>query len=205
MTWAWSRRSGMTASRPRKKPSKKASPPSGHFRHAVQGQSGKIGTPGHGTHPHGHHGLRPPAPQRCRLRGPADGLRPAGTGCRRGRRNRNHDQVRSYISRQMEQVEKMNRLEQKKMPTDIVYADIDTLSGDSTIAAAIPRRCFMPREYLRKGLLSDGFSPTRRNVSPICACETSRLISQRRERFFAPVNSSIKIGFSKQKANASRE
>lgn len=56
-------------------------------------------------------------------------------------------------------------------------------SGDSTIAAAIPRRCFMPREYLRKGLLSDGFSPTRRNVSPICACETSRLISQRRERF----------------------
>ena len=77
-------------------------------------------------------------------------------------------------------------------------------SGDSTIAAAIPRRCFMPREYLRKGLLSDGFSPTRRNVSPICACETSRLISQRRERFFAPVNSSIKIGFS-SKANASRE
>ena len=36
-----------------------------------------------------------------------------------------------YISRQMEQVEKMNRLEQKKMPADIVYADIDTLSAEA--------------------------------------------------------------------------
>lgn len=36
-----------------------------------------------------------------------------------------------YIDRQMEQVEKMNRLEQKLMPDDIVYADIDTLSGEA--------------------------------------------------------------------------
>lgn len=36
-----------------------------------------------------------------------------------------------YINRQMEQVEKMNRLEQKLMPDDIVYADIDTLSGEA--------------------------------------------------------------------------
>lgn len=36
-----------------------------------------------------------------------------------------------YIGRQMEQVEKMNRLEQKLMPDDIVYADIDTLSGEA--------------------------------------------------------------------------
>lgn len=36
-----------------------------------------------------------------------------------------------YIGRQMEQVEKMNRLEQKLMPEDIVYADIDTLSGEA--------------------------------------------------------------------------
>ena len=36
-----------------------------------------------------------------------------------------------YISRQLEQVEKMNRLEQKKMPADIVYADIDTLSAEA--------------------------------------------------------------------------
>lgn len=36
-----------------------------------------------------------------------------------------------YIGRQMEQVEKMNRLEQKFMPDDIVYADIDTLSGEA--------------------------------------------------------------------------
>jgi len=36
-----------------------------------------------------------------------------------------------YISRQLEQVEKMNRLEQKLMPEDIVYADIDTLSGEA--------------------------------------------------------------------------
>ena len=36
-----------------------------------------------------------------------------------------------YISRQLEQVEKMNRLEQKLMPKDIVYADIDTLSGEA--------------------------------------------------------------------------
>ena len=31
----------------------------------------------------------------------------------------------------MEQVEKMNRPEQKKMPADIVYADIDTLSAEA--------------------------------------------------------------------------
>ena len=36
-----------------------------------------------------------------------------------------------YIGRQLEQVEKMNRLEQKRMPKDIVYADIDTLSGEA--------------------------------------------------------------------------
>lgn len=36
-----------------------------------------------------------------------------------------------YIGRQLEQVEKMNRLEQKLMPADIVYADIDTLSGEA--------------------------------------------------------------------------
>lgn len=36
-----------------------------------------------------------------------------------------------YIERQMEQVEKMNRLEQKLMPEDIVYADIETLSGEA--------------------------------------------------------------------------
>lgn len=36
-----------------------------------------------------------------------------------------------YIGRQLEQVEKMNRLEQKLMPKDIVYADIDTLSGEA--------------------------------------------------------------------------
>ena len=36
-----------------------------------------------------------------------------------------------YINRQLEQVEKMNRLEQKLMPEDIVYADIDTLSGEA--------------------------------------------------------------------------
>ena len=36
-----------------------------------------------------------------------------------------------YIGRQMEQVEKMNRLEQKLMPDDIVYADIDTRSGEA--------------------------------------------------------------------------
>ena len=36
-----------------------------------------------------------------------------------------------YIGRQMEQVEKMNRLEQKLMPDDMVYADIDTLSGEA--------------------------------------------------------------------------
>lgn len=36
-----------------------------------------------------------------------------------------------YIGRQLEQVEKMNRLEQKLMPEDIVYADIDTLSGEA--------------------------------------------------------------------------
>lgn len=36
-----------------------------------------------------------------------------------------------YIGRQMEQVEKMNRLEQKLMPDDIVYADIDTLSSEA--------------------------------------------------------------------------
>ena len=36
-----------------------------------------------------------------------------------------------YISRQLEQVEKMNRLESKLMPEDIVYADIDTLSGEA--------------------------------------------------------------------------
>lgn len=36
-----------------------------------------------------------------------------------------------YINRQLEQVEKMNRLEQKLMPKDIVYADIDTLSGEA--------------------------------------------------------------------------
>ncbi len=36
-----------------------------------------------------------------------------------------------YIGRQMEQVEKMNRLEQKLMPDDIMYADIDTLSGEA--------------------------------------------------------------------------
>lgn len=36
-----------------------------------------------------------------------------------------------YIGRQMEEVEKMNRLEQKLMPDDIVYADIDTLSGEA--------------------------------------------------------------------------
>lgn len=36
-----------------------------------------------------------------------------------------------YIGRQMEQVEKMNRLEQKLMPDDIVYAHIDTLSGEA--------------------------------------------------------------------------
>ena len=36
-----------------------------------------------------------------------------------------------YIGRQLEQVEKMNRLEQKLMPEDIVYADIDTLSCEA--------------------------------------------------------------------------
>ncbi len=36
-----------------------------------------------------------------------------------------------YIERQLEQVEKMNRLEKKLMPEDIVYADIDTLSGEA--------------------------------------------------------------------------
>ena len=36
-----------------------------------------------------------------------------------------------YINRQLEQVEKMNRLEKKLMPEDIVYADIDTLSGEA--------------------------------------------------------------------------
>ena len=36
-----------------------------------------------------------------------------------------------YISRQMEQVDKMNRLEKKKMPAGIVYADIDTLSAEA--------------------------------------------------------------------------
>lgn len=36
-----------------------------------------------------------------------------------------------YISRQMEQVDKMNRLEKKKMPEGIVYADIDTLSAEA--------------------------------------------------------------------------
>jgi tRNA uridine 5-carboxymethylaminomethyl modification enzyme len=36
-----------------------------------------------------------------------------------------------YIERQREQVDKMNRLEQKLMPKDIVYADIDTLSGEA--------------------------------------------------------------------------
>ncbi|WP_301859234.1 tRNA uridine-5-carboxymethylaminomethyl(34) synthesis enzyme MnmG [uncultured Megasphaera sp.] len=36
-----------------------------------------------------------------------------------------------YIERQMEQVEKMNRLEQKLMPEGIVYADIETLSGEA--------------------------------------------------------------------------
>lgn len=36
-----------------------------------------------------------------------------------------------YIGRQLDQVEKMNRLEQKLMPKDIVYADIDTLSGEA--------------------------------------------------------------------------
>ena len=42
------------------------------------------------------------------------------------RGNRDHGQVRGYINRQLEQVEKMNRLEKKLMPEDIVYADIDT-------------------------------------------------------------------------------
>ena len=36
-----------------------------------------------------------------------------------------------YINRQLEQVEKMNRLEKKLMPEDLVYADIDTLSGEA--------------------------------------------------------------------------
>lgn len=36
-----------------------------------------------------------------------------------------------YISRQQEQVDKMNRLEQKLMPKDIVYEDIQTLSGEA--------------------------------------------------------------------------
>lgn len=36
-----------------------------------------------------------------------------------------------YIERQREQVDKMNRLEQKLMPQGIVYADIDTLSGEA--------------------------------------------------------------------------
>ena len=36
-----------------------------------------------------------------------------------------------YISRQMEQVDKMNRLEKKKMPEGIIYADIDTLSAEA--------------------------------------------------------------------------
>lgn len=36
-----------------------------------------------------------------------------------------------YIERQLDQVEKMNRLEQKLMPTDIVYANIDTISGEA--------------------------------------------------------------------------
>lgn len=36
-----------------------------------------------------------------------------------------------YIQRQQEQVEKMNRLERKLMPKDIIYADIDTLSGEA--------------------------------------------------------------------------
>jgi tRNA uridine 5-carboxymethylaminomethyl modification enzyme len=36
-----------------------------------------------------------------------------------------------YIERQREQVEKMNRLEQKLMPKDIVYANINTLSGEA--------------------------------------------------------------------------
>ena len=36
-----------------------------------------------------------------------------------------------YISRQQDQVDKMNRLEQKLMPDDIVYADIQTLSGEA--------------------------------------------------------------------------
>jgi tRNA uridine 5-carboxymethylaminomethyl modification enzyme len=36
-----------------------------------------------------------------------------------------------YINRQLEQVEKMNRLEQKLMPDSIVYAEIDTLSAEA--------------------------------------------------------------------------
>jgi len=36
-----------------------------------------------------------------------------------------------YIQRQQEQVEKMNRLERKLMPKDIIYADIGTLSGEA--------------------------------------------------------------------------
>lgn len=36
-----------------------------------------------------------------------------------------------YISRQQEQVDKLNRLEQRLMPEDIVYADIQTLSGEA--------------------------------------------------------------------------
>jgi tRNA uridine 5-carboxymethylaminomethyl modification enzyme len=36
-----------------------------------------------------------------------------------------------YISRQQEQVDKMNRLERRLMPEDIVYADISTLSGEA--------------------------------------------------------------------------
>jgi tRNA uridine 5-carboxymethylaminomethyl modification enzyme len=36
-----------------------------------------------------------------------------------------------YINRQLEQVEKMERLEQRLMPIDIIYADIGTLSGEA--------------------------------------------------------------------------
>lgn len=36
-----------------------------------------------------------------------------------------------YIERQLEQVEKVNRLEKKLMPEHIVYADIDTLSAEA--------------------------------------------------------------------------
>ena len=69
-------------------------------------------------------------------------------------------------------------------------------SGFSIIAAAMPRRCFMPREYFLNFLLSFGSSPTLSSASQIALSSAMRLRSAMSFKFSKPVYVFRKLGFS---------